>query len=41
MRTTEFWQLFKLPESIDAKNTFAKAVRSPFLGVNGFALAYA
>jgi len=36
----EMKQLFKLLQSIDAKNTFAKAVRSPFMA-NGFALAYA
>ncbi len=41
MRAIEMKQLFKLLQSIDAKNTFAKAVRSPFIGVNGLALAYA
>jgi len=40
MRTIEFRLLFKQSESIDAKNTFAKAIRSPFMA-NGFALAYA
>lgn len=40
MRAAELQHLFKLLDSIDAKNTFAKAVRSPFMA-NGFALAYA
>lgn len=41
MRTVELRKLFKLPQSISAKNTIAKAIRSPFLAMNGFALAYA
>jgi hypothetical protein len=36
----EMKQLFKLLQSIDAKNTFAKAIPSPFMA-NGFALAFA
>ena len=41
MRAAEFRILFKRRTAIDAKNTVAKAVRSPFVGVNGFALAFA
>jgi len=40
MRATELWRLLKPLESIDAKNTFAKAVRSPFMA-NEFAFALA
>ena len=41
MRAAEFQKLFKLLERIRVKNTTATAVRSPFAGMNGFALAFA
>lgn len=41
MCATEMKQLFKLLQSIDAKDTNALAIRSPFFGVNDLALAYA
>lgn len=40
MRMVELRNLFKLSETVNAKNTFTKAIRSPFVA-NGFALAYA
>jgi len=40
MRAVELQKLFKSLGSISAKNTFAKAVVSPYFGVNDFAFAF-